>query len=118
VATTTRRTLQAVTTQTVSGQQFIATFERPPVGTRWYVERISVEIPNYKSGKVSAVLNKDGRFVAGTSDGERDTADAGQGGSIVDVWPGSLLQVVWNPTNVPGIVQGRAELTVRQTSTG
>lgn len=104
-----------VVTQAATGQPFTITFPRPPVGQKWKVLQIRVEIPQYSSGAVKARLFRDGVFVAGTNQGQEAVGTPTSGtSSIVDVHPGHTLTVTWEPTNVPGIVQGRATLVVDQ----
>lgn len=120
-----RRKLIATATQVNSGTPFTATFDTPPPAEAWLIVHLTVELPNYTaagvkagggvlvpSGAVSAIVTLDGAFLMGTNQGQGDSAD----GVAFTVHAGQVLAVTWNPSGVPGTVQGRATLWVDQVS--
>lgn len=102
-----RQRYTQVATQKAAGQSFYVEFQPPGPDVTMRVLHLSVEIPNYASGNVSAVvtLQPSGLFICGTSQGQQDSAEG-----PLDVFGSETLRVTWNPTRVPGIVQGRAFL--------
>lgn len=106
-----RRTLYAVVTQAARGASFTAQIpETPRPGTQWIITRMTVDVPNYVSGALNARMYVDGRFIAGTNQGQNDVY---QGGTEV-VHPAQVVTVTWDPTAVPNIVQGRVIMEVDQ----
>lgn len=110
-----RRTLYANAKPSALGQPFTATIAEPiPAGLVWVIDHVTLEIPNYVSGAVTAVLSigppgNPQRF-AGTNQGQFDTL--GPVGRWVH--QGEQITVTWNPTRVVGFVQGRVTVNVRQ----
>lgn len=103
-----RRLLVEIVKQTAQGKPFSLTFETPKLGTVHRYQSITVEIVNYSSGAVSAVVALDGRPVTATNQGQRAAA----GGDPFDCSASQLVTVTWNPTTVPGIVIGKATAVV------
>lgn len=102
-----RQRFVEVVTQSAAGQPFYVEFQPPSPDVTMRVEHLSVEILGYASGQVSAVvtLQPSGLFICGTSQGQQDSAEG-----PLDVHGSELLRITWNPTRVPGVVQGRAFL--------
>lgn len=100
-----------VVTQSAIGAEFFVQFQPPGPADVLTIVHLSIEIPNYSVGAVEAVVTIEpaGLFVCGTSQGQRDAAEG-----PLDVYGSELLRVTWNPTRVPGIVQGRAVLFAEQ----
>jgi hypothetical protein len=103
--------LYGLVTQAAVGRAFTATVAgSPPVGCQWSIQHLTVEVPNYVSGAVTAQLFIAGRYVAGTNQGQNDSLS----GPVRRVNAGELLTVTWKPTNVAGIIQGRVTVDVMQ----
>lgn len=109
-----RRVIVQNGSQKAIGQAFSIDFTAPPTET-WRVRHLSVSVPNYLTGIVTAVVTLNGVFVCGTLQGQQDSAD----GEGPDINPSQILTVTWSPTRAVGVVsgglvQGRAMLIVDQ----
>ena len=74
------------------------------------MQSLALEVPGYTTGALKATVAIDGAFLCGTNQGQRDHADM----RGIRLAPSQVLTVTWNPTAVPGTVQGRATLYVHQ----
>lgn len=107
------RTIYGNTIQAAVGQPFTATLaETPRPGTTWKLIRLTIEVPNYVSGSLAARMSIAGRFIAGSNNGQSDSYSGG----AETIHPSEQLSVTWNPTGVPGIVQGQIIAEVDQSA--
>lgn len=105
------RELVIVGRQTAAGQSFTGTLnDAPRVGTYWEVQRITLVIPSYTTGRVTASVFVAGRFVCGTNQGQNDSSS----GAPFRVNASEVVTVVWSTTNTPTLVSGTATLYVDQ----
>jgi len=80
---------------------------------------VRLEVPNYVSGALRADVFLENVKVAGTNQGQNDTCSPqGTATEVCTVFDGSNWAVTWAPTRVPGIIQGRATITVDQEGRG